>query len=410
MSTHRPMEGIRILDLADHTFVPAASAILSDWGAEVIKIEHITRGDAARGLGATGMAIFAGPISPILEHANRGKLSLALDLNQEEGRDILYQLAGISDVFLTNKLPSVREKLKTDVHDIRAHNPNIIYVSGSGFGARGPDRDAGGYDMLGFWYRGASGLTSATRDADSVPGMPGPAYGDSIGAMTIAGGIATALFHRERTGEVDVVDVSLMSTGMWAMGAGIAVSKLAGMPWHELVVHAGGKVSNPLVGCYRTGDGKYLALSMLQGFHYWPEACERFGVPELIDDPRFDTNEHFIEHAAVAAGLVAEAVARKTLADWKERLSGMRGQWCVVLDTIEVTDDPQTVANGYVQELQSKDGHPFTLVSTPVQYNGAPAPTARAPEFNEHGDEILREKLGLDWDAILDLKVKGVVG
>src|SRR3954447_5346212 len=115
MSTHRPMEGIRILDLADHTFVPAASAILSDWGAEVINIEHIARGDAARGLASSGMAIFAGEVSPILEHANRGKLSLALDLNQDEGREILYQLAAISDVFLTNKMPSVREKLKTDI-------------------------------------------------------------------------------------------------------------------------------------------------------------------------------------------------------------------------------------------------------------------------------------------------------
>ena len=140
MSTHRPMEGIRILDLADHTFVPAASAVLSDWGAEVIKVEHITRGDAARGLASTGMAIFAGDVSPILEHANRGKLSIALDLNQDEGRDILYKLAAISDVFLTNKMPSVREKLKTDVDDIRAANPNIIYVSGHGYGARARPR------------------------------------------------------------------------------------------------------------------------------------------------------------------------------------------------------------------------------------------------------------------------------
>ena len=140
MSTHRPMEGIRILDLADHTFVPAASAILSDWGAEVIKVEHITRGDAARGLASSGIAMFAGEVSPILEHANRGKLSLALDLNQDEGREILYQLAAISDVFLTNKMPSVREKLKTDIDDIRAHNPNIIYVSGHGYGARGPEQ------------------------------------------------------------------------------------------------------------------------------------------------------------------------------------------------------------------------------------------------------------------------------
>jgi crotonobetainyl-CoA:carnitine CoA-transferase CaiB-like acyl-CoA transferase len=253
------MEGVRILDLADHTFVPAASAILSDWGAEVIKIEHITRGDAARGLASTGMAIFAGEVSPILEHANRGKLSLALDLNQDEGRDILYKLAAISDVFLTNKMPSIREKLKTDVDDIRAHNPDIIYVSGTGYGARGPDRDAGGYDAISYWYRGTSGMSAKAPDATTVPGMPAPAYGDTIGAMTIAGGISAALFHRERTGEADVVDVSLMNTGMWAMGAGIAVSLLAGMPWHELAAHTVGQITNPPVQVDETEDARFLA-------------------------------------------------------------------------------------------------------------------------------------------------------
>ena len=191
--------------------------------------------------------MFQGPVSPILEHANRGKLSLALDLTQDEGRDILYQLAAISDVFLTNKMPGVRAKLKTDVDDIRAHNPNIIYVSGSGYGARGPDRDAGGYDILGYWYRGTSGLSIKPRDSDEIPSMPAPAYGDTIGAMTIAGGISAALFHRERTGEADVVDVSLMNTGMWAMAAGISVSLLNGLPWGELAIQSIGEVTNPIV-------------------------------------------------------------------------------------------------------------------------------------------------------------------
>jgi crotonobetainyl-CoA:carnitine CoA-transferase CaiB-like acyl-CoA transferase len=410
MSTHRPMEGVRILEVAEHTFVPAASAILSDWGAEVIKIEHITRGDASRGLASTGMAIFAGEVSPILEHGNRGKLSLALDLTKDEGRDILYRLAEISDVFLTNKMPSVRKKLKTDVEDIRAHNPNIIYAAGSGFGARGPDADAGGYDILGYWYRGASALSMKAPDSDVVPTMPAPAYGDTIGAMTIAGGISAALFHRERTGEADVVDVSLMATGMWAMAAGIAVSLQAGLPWSDMAARAISQITNPVNGCYKTRDGKYLALGMLQGFYYWPEACERFGIPELIGDPRFDTAEKLMANAPEAAALVAQAIEGKTLEEWKQQLYGMHGQWSPVVDTLEVADDPQTIANGYVQGLQSKNGIPFSLVTTPVQFNGAPAPTSRGPEFNEHGDEILTEKLGLDWDTIVDLKVKGVVG
>ena len=410
MSTHRPMEGIRILDLADHTFVPAASAILSDWGAEVIKVEHITRGDAARGLASSGLAMFGGEVSPILEHANRGKLSLALDLNQDEGREILYQLAAISDVFLTNKMPSVREKLKTDIDDIRAHNPNIIYVSGHGYGARGPDRDAGGYDAISFWYRGTSGMSAKAPDATTVPGMPAPAYGDTIGAMTIAGGISAALFHRERTGEADVVDVSLMNTGHVGDGCrhrGVAARGHAVARARRAPV---GQITNPLVLVYETKDDKFLSLCMLQGHHYWPEACERFGIPQYIDDPRFATNELFIENASVGAELVAEAIKGKTLEEWKTQLRGMKGQWAPVQDTIDVVTDPQTVANGYLQEIHSKGGTPFTLVSTPVQFNGAPAPTSRAPEFNEHGDEILTEKLGLDWDTIVDLKVKGIVG
>jgi len=265
---------------------------------------------------------------------------------------------------------------------------------------------------LGVFLRsmGFGGMSAKAPDADTVPGMPAPAYGDTIGAMTIAGGISAALFHRERTGEADVVDVSLMNTGMWAMGAGIAVSLLAGMPWHELAAHTVGQITNPLVQVYETKDGRFLSLCMLQGHYYWPEACERLGIPQYVDDPRFDTNEHFIENAPQGAELVAEAIRGKTLEDWKAQLQGMKGQWAPVQDTVEVASDPQTVANGYLQEIHSKGGTPFTLVSTPVQFNGAPAPTSRGPEFNEHGDEILTEKLGLDWDTIVDLKVKGVVG
>ena len=135
------MQGVRILEVAEHTFVPAASAALADLGAEVIKIEPIERGDAMRGLASTGVALVPNDIHVLLEHSNRGKKSLALDLNSEEGVEIVYQLAATADVFLTNKLPRVRTKLHIDVDDIRAHNPNIIYVRGTGQGDRGPDRD-----------------------------------------------------------------------------------------------------------------------------------------------------------------------------------------------------------------------------------------------------------------------------
>src|SRR5690349_15116575 len=126
------MQGVLILEVAEHTFVPAASALLADWGAEVVKIEHVERGDAMRGLASSGLAVMGTTVHVLLEHSNRGKQSLALDLTADEGLQILYDLAETCDVFLTNKLPAVRKKLKIDVDDIRAHNPDIIYVRGTG--------------------------------------------------------------------------------------------------------------------------------------------------------------------------------------------------------------------------------------------------------------------------------------
>src|SRR5687767_445428 len=153
------MQGVRILEVAEHTFVPAASAVLADLGADVIKIEHVERGDAMRGLASTGTALVPDNVHVLLEHSNRGKKSLGLDLGTPEGIDILYRLAKTSDVFLTNKLQRVRSKLKIEVEDIRAHNPDIIYVRGTGQGERGPDANRGSYDNLSFWAR--SGVAMA---------------------------------------------------------------------------------------------------------------------------------------------------------------------------------------------------------------------------------------------------------
>ena len=164
------MEGVRILEVAEHTFVPAASALLADLGAEVIKIEHVERGDAMRGLASSGTVSFGGDVHVLLEHSNRGKQSLALDLTAEEGIDILYRLAATCDVFLTNKLPSVRAKLKIDVDDIRARNPRIIYVRGTGQGDRGPDADRGSYDQLSYWLR--TGIAMGVKQYDNVPPPP----------------------------------------------------------------------------------------------------------------------------------------------------------------------------------------------------------------------------------------------
>ncbi|HEY5696333.1 MAG TPA: CoA transferase [Acidimicrobiales bacterium] len=400
------MQGVRVLEVAEHTFVPAASALLADWGAEVIKIEHVERGDAMRGLASSGTVSLGGSVHVLLEHSNRGKQSIGLDLTSEDGLEVLGKLAATCDVFLTNKLPSVRTKLRVDVDDIRAHNPDIIYVRGTGQGERGPDADKGSYDSLAYWNRAGIAMGQKLPDDEFVPGPPAPAFGDSIGAMTIAGGIMGALFHRERTGEATTVDVSLLSTGLWSMGAAVALSLNTGMAWGP--PPRGVPTGNPLVFNYKTKDDRYIALCCLQSGKYWPEAVALVGRPELADDERFADAAAINAHATEGAALLAEAFAERTVDEWREQLADFSGQWTVVQNTLEAASDPQSVANGYISDCESADGVAFQLATAPVQYGGEPAAALRAPEFNEHGDAIL-ESLGYDWDTIVDLKVRGIV-
>ncbi len=195
------MKGVRVLEVAQMTFVPSAGAILADWGADVIKIEHPQRGDSQRGFVNMGGVKVNPKRSPFVEHPNRGKRSVGVDITKPEGMEVIYELARTADVFLTNYLPRQRQKMKFDIEHIRAANPNIIYARGSAYGDKGPERDTGGFDGTAFWNR--SGIATAMTPAEmSGPISQGiPAFGDSIGGMNIAGGISAALFHRERTGE-----------------------------------------------------------------------------------------------------------------------------------------------------------------------------------------------------------------
>lgn len=401
------MKGIRILEVAEHTFVPAASAVLSDWGADVIKVEHAERGDAMRGLGQTGVMSLGGGVHVLNEHSNRGKRSIGIDLTKPEGLDVLYRLAKRSDVFLTNKLPRILEKLGLTVEKLRAQNPAIIYVRGTSFGARGPEADRGGYDMTAFWCRAGNAASVTPLELDGILTQPGPAWGDSVGGMTIAGGIAAALLKRERTGEPSVVDVSLLSAGTWALSAGIALAAETKTRWTTPM--PGQRLgSNPLASIYRTKDGRYVSLVMLQASRYWPDFCRHIDRPELAEDPRFGSMEKLMENCGEAVRIIAEVLATRTLADWSERFRTLEGQWAPVQDTLDIPHDPQVRANGYMQRTATRDGTEFDLVTTPVQFDEAPAATRRAPEFNEHGDEILGE-LGLSVDQILELRMAGAV-
>ncbi|WP_284742397.1 CaiB/BaiF CoA transferase family protein [Amycolatopsis sp. RTGN1] len=406
---HRPMEGVRVLEVAQFTFVPAAGAVLADWGADVIKIEHAERGDGQRGLSRVlGLATASEGSSflPIMEGPNRGKRSVGLALEKPSARGVFEELVRSSDVFLTNFLPGARAKLKIDVDDIRAINPDIVYVRGSGFGARGPEADKGGYDSTAFWARGGSAAGVTTPDADRTPRMPAGAYGDAIGGMTIAGGIAAALYSRQITGAPSIIDVSLLGVGAWATQYTVnqALMKGGPLPPREHPKH--GSATNPLIGGYRTADGRWLEFAMLQPGRYWPEFCRLAGRPDLAADERFADVEKIMANAAEAARIVAELVAGRTFAEWTEILSRGEGQWAAVQNSWEVGQDPSLRANGLITKVVDAEGEERELVANPVQFEETPVTLTRAPLFAEHTDEVLRE-LGLSDEELIQLKIDG---
>jgi len=405
------MEGVRVLEVAQFTFVPAAGAVLADWGADVIHVEHAVTGDAQRGLvKVLGLDAFSEGSSffPIMEGPNRGKRSIGLALEHPRARELLLELAKASDVFLTNFLPGARAKLGIDLDDIRAANPDIIYVRGSGFGNRGPEATKGGYDSTAFWARGGSADGVTPADSDVLLGMPAGAYGDSMGGMTIAGGIAAALYRRKATGETSVVDVSLLGVGAWATQFSANLAMMKGGPLPKAKPPKHGSATNPLIGTYRTADDRWLMLSMLQPGRYWPEFTRVVGREELATDERFSDVDKIMANAAEAAAIVAEILSSRTLAEWIVAFEGMQGQWSVAQNAWEVGQDVSLRANGLIASVTDAEGVQRELITNPVQFDETPVSLTRAPQFAEHTDDIVRE-LGCTDEQLIELKIAGAI-
>jgi crotonobetainyl-CoA:carnitine CoA-transferase CaiB-like acyl-CoA transferase len=398
------LRGIRVIDLTMWAFVPSAGGVLAHWGADVIKVEGPRSPDPMRLL--PGTAVGEGD-SWFFKHYSRGKRAVAIDLASDEGRQILYRLVEGADVFLTSYLPKTRTKLKFDVDDIRAINPDIIYARGTGQGPKGPDAERGGYDGATWWCRGslAQSTMNVTR-TETPSGMVG--HGDGISGLTLAGGICAALVKRQLTGQPSVVDCSLMGTAIWFNGPSIISSGL-GSDFMAAGSTAPREARHPTnQSFYRTKDGRFIIMSMLGDFDdEWADFCHHVGRPDLVADPRFAASADRYRNSAAAVAIFDEIFAEHTLDEWKAKLATTKGVWSPVQTPFEMFDDPQTAANGFLRPVHDEDGD-VRLPIPPILFDGEGGDPPLAPRFAQHTDDVLQE-LGFSQDKIDDLRASGTI-
>ncbi len=396
-------DGIRVVELAQWVFVPVAGALLADWGADVIHIEP-TEGDPYRGLATQGIGTERGGVNMSLALANRGKRSIALDVRSEQGRDVLERLLESADVFLTNMRPKALERLGLDAAQLTAKYPKLIYARGSGYGPNGPDANQAGYDSTAFFSRGGLAHVLTPPERDYPIGQRG-AMGDRNGGMALAFGVSAALLKRTRTGRGSIVDVSLLATAMWTLSSDV----LAALSGDEPKAAAGrGPAFNPVVGNYRTKDGRHIQLMFLQPDRYWADFCRLIDRQDLLDDPRFADIEVRRENADACVAALDAEFATRSFAEWKDLLRRLDAPWAPVQSVPELIDDPQVEANGYIGDVVIDGETAYRLPAVPVQFDGQPPLLRRAPEHGEDSETVLAE-LGFGWDEIIAFKEAGAI-
>lgn len=399
------MQGVRVVEVAEHTFVPAASMVLADWGADVIKIERVgDGGDPGR-----TMRVIQRPglrANPFFEAGNRGKRGVALDLTQPAGREQLFKLIDTADVFITNLRTDARRKFGIESDDLLKRNPRLIYARGTGYGMRGPMAEHRGFDYPSSWCRSGSAFVQTPANGDPPPGQPG-SVGDLCGGATLAGAVAAALFRRERTGRGGVVDHALYLMGAYIMSQSIIA---ASQGWPDRgAPPPRTQAADPANNIYRTKDGRWLVLCLLYD-QWWPDLVRHLRREEWLSDPRYsDAAARAANNTALIAELDA-IFATKTLAEWEQALLTLQGVWSPLKSPAEVCVDPQALAAGFVTPVAFPDGESYMVGASPAQFDERPIGGLRAaPGHGQHTEDVMRE-IGLTETQIAALRERGVIG
>jgi formyl-CoA transferase len=400
MATDNIFSGLKVVDFSSFVAGPGTAVILSDFGADVIKVEP-PNGDPWRFTNKI-------PPQPLADDAyqwhlaNRNKRSIALDLKSPSAQRVLQELVTWADVLIVNTPHPARKKLKLEYDDVARWNPRLIYADLTGFGEKGPDSELPGFDITSYWAR--SGLLSMTRDAGAPPTWPVAGSGDNATAVGLYSAIVTALYRRERTGKGSYVTTSLLAEGVWSASVSIQAA-LAGAKFYA--PHDRKNPANAGLNVYRASDGTWFVLLVLPD--KVAAVAKAIGRPDLLTDARFSDPAKLMANMPQLTAILDEVFAAQPMAHWYEVFNGVHITFGAVRGPQEVINDPQLPANDIVVPLEGAGGKLSTTISSPIQVHGvAKVPARRAPDLGEHNEEILRE-LGFGAKDIDALRASGAV-
>ncbi len=391
-----PLDGVRVCDLTIAQFGAHATMMLADMGADVVKVESPGMGDPGRGI-----ELQPDGISPFFQAHNRNKKSVAVNLRRPAGRELILRLADRTDDFVQSWRPGVVERLGLYSEEVRARRPDIVYASATGFGTRGPHAELPAMDMV---AQGAGGLAMANAGRDDAEPLPVAAtIADQTGSFLLAYGIVLALFHRQRTGQGQEVDASLLGGQISLQGWSITSYYLTGRN-----PQAGPRSErSPLFNFYRAADS-WLAITIIDE-RQWPVLCRFVGRPELAKEERFQGREARQQHASELVALLDDAFAARSRDEWLTALQAEEIPCGPVNTYGDLADDAQVQANDYLMDITLPEGATVKLPGPAVDLSETPGSVrSPAPELGQHTEDVLLD-LGYGWDEIASLREESVI-
>ena len=392
--------GLKVVELASFIAGPSAAVILSDFGADVIKVEPPS-GDLWR----HGHQIPPQPRSkdPYPFHlANRNKRGITLDLKSPSAQQVLERLVKWADVLIVNTPHPARKRLKLEYDDVTKWNPRLIYADLTGFGEKGPDAELPGFDITAYWAR--SGLLSMTRDAGAPPTWPVAGSGDNATAVGLYSAIVTALYRRERTGKGSYVTTSLLAEGVWSASVFIqaALCEASFFGLHDRTHPA-----NAALNVYKASDGTWFVLIVTPD--KLAAVAKAIGREDLLTDPRFSDPANLMKNMPALTAIFDEIFGSQPMTHWYEVFNGVHVTFGAVRGPQEVIADPQLRLNNIVVPIEGAGGKLTSTISSPIQVHGvSKVPAKRAPDLGQHNDEVLKE-LGFSATEVAGLSTSGVV-